>query len=110
MAADPLSVSSAYSDGDDGRQIEPSPQLTGAFRTPRLRCVAGRPSFMHTAQLISLDAVVAFFARGGDANGFPGTNELGALDLNMRERTDLVAFLKALNGPGPSADLRKSPE
>jgi cytochrome c peroxidase len=109
-AADPLNVKGAFSDGDDGRMPTPiGPEMSGAFRTPRLRCVSKRPSFMHTGQHRTLDDVVGFFSRGGDAAGYPGTNELKALDLTMSERTDLVAFLKALDGPGPSAELLAPP-
>jgi|SRR5579859_3915514 len=108
--ADPLNVKGAYSDGDDGRLPSAiGPEMSGAFRTPRLRCVAKRPSFMHTGQQRTLDDVVAFFNRGGDAAGYPGTNELKSLGLSLAERNDLVAFLKALDGPGPAAELLAPP-
>jgi hypothetical protein len=51
---------------------------------------------MHTGQLGTLDRVVGFFDRGGDANLFPGTNEIHALGLSAREADDLVAFLESL--------------
>jgi cytochrome c peroxidase len=109
-AADPLNVKGAFSDGDDGRlPATIGSEMNGAFRTPRLRCVAKRPSFMHTGQHRTLDDVVAFFNRGGDGAGYPGTNELKALGLSVSERADLVAFLKALNGPGPAAELLAPP-
>ncbi|HYP91073.1 MAG TPA: cytochrome c peroxidase [Polyangiaceae bacterium] len=107
---DPLSVAGPYSDGDDGRMPEQlGPELLGAFRTPRLRCVAGRPSFMHTAQLLGLEQVVEFFDRGGDSFGFPGKSELQPLNLTARERADLVAFLGSLTGPGPEPSLLGPP-
>jgi cytochrome c peroxidase len=81
------------------------PVTEGAFRTPTLRCVARRPSFMHTAQLRTLADVVAFFDRGGDRAGYPGTNELAPLRLSADEQQDLVAFLQTLEGPGPAAAL-----
>jgi cytochrome c peroxidase len=109
-AADPLNVKGAFSDGDDGRLPSTiGPEMKGAFRTPRLRCVAKRPSFMHTGQHRTLDDVIAFFSRGGDAAGYPGTNELKSLDLTMSERSDLVTFLKSLDGPGPAAELLAPP-
>jgi cytochrome c peroxidase len=111
MKEDPLSVSGAFSDGNDGRiPVETDASLEGSFRTPRLRCVARRPSFMHTAQMRSLDKVVAFFARGGDIGGFPGVKEIEPIELSTRDRADLVAFLMALDGPGPSADLLGAPQ
>jgi cytochrome c peroxidase len=107
---DPLNVSGGFSDGDDGRlPSKLGPELLGAFRTPRLRCAASRPSFMHTGQFLSVEEVVEFFDRGGDQFGFPGQNELAPLGLEPRERADLVAFLHALEGPGPNAELRAAP-
>jgi cytochrome c peroxidase len=108
--ADSLNVAGPYSDGDDGRlpkQLPPA--LLGAFRTPRLRCVAERPSFMHTGQLLTLAELVDFFDRGGDHFGFPGQNELLSLGLTARERADLVAFLATLSGPGPAEALLSPP-
>jgi len=83
--------------------------LEGAFRTPTLRCVEGHPSFMHTGQIGTLDGVIAFFARGGDPSGYPGTNELHAIALSDRDRADLVAFLGTLTGPGPENALLHAP-
>jgi len=104
--ADPLNVKGAFSDGDDGRlPATVDATSTGAFRTPTLRCAAGRPSFMHTGQLATLRDVVAFFARGGDAFGYPGTSEITPLTLGAQDQLDLVAFLGALQGPGPSPTL-----
>lgn len=110
MQQDPLNVQGQFSDGDDGRiPSEVGPELEGSFRTPRLRCVSRRPSFMHTGQMISLDEVVSFFDKGGDIGGFPGTKEIVPLGLSSRERADLVAFLKALDGPGPASELLEEP-
>jgi len=108
---DPMSTAGVFSDGDRGQlPVSPGPALEGAFRTPTLRCAASHPSFMHTAQLATLDQVVTFFDRGGDpAGGYPGTSELHALGLSARERADLVAFMGALVGPGPGADLLVAP-
>ncbi|MBK7860648.1 MAG: hypothetical protein IPJ65_19015 [Archangiaceae bacterium] len=108
--ADPLNSLSAYSDGDDGRlpAVVP-PAWQGAFKTPSLRCVAKRPSLFHTGQVLNLDAAVAFFSKGGDAFGYPGNSELAPLELTDEERAELVAFLQALDGPGPAAGLMAAP-
>lgn len=104
--ADPLNTHGSFSDGDDGRlPASVDPKMAGAFRTPTLRCVARRPTFMHTGQLASLDQVVSFFDRGGDAFGFEGKSEISALGLSASEHADLTAFLQTLEGPGPSAAL-----
>ena len=108
LLASALNSASPYSDGTDGR-IPPAvtPAMAGAFRTPTLRCVALRPTFMHTGQLGTLSDVVAFFAQGGDPPGrYPGTSELAALSLTALDQSDLVAFLEALTGPGAPAALQ----
>jgi cytochrome c peroxidase len=109
--ADPLNSRGAFSDGD--RRALPEsvgPELEGAFRTPGLRCLSTRPSFMHTGQIRSLERAVSFHDRGGDPPGhYPGRNELEPLGLSEEERADLVAFLKALDGPGPAAELLAEP-
>jgi cytochrome c peroxidase len=107
--ADPVNTRSKWSDGDDGRlPATVAPTLLGAFKTPMLRCVAKRPSFMHTGQLQTLEQVVAFFAQGGDhVHGYLGTNELQPLDLSDQDQSDLVGFLRALDGPGPPPELTR---
>ena len=105
--ADPLNVEGVFSDGDDGRlpaTVAADGPMLGAFRTPSLRCVAPRPTFMHTGHLGTLEGVVAFFDRGGDDAGFPGVKEIRALGLTAEERAQLVAFLGALDGEGPAAE------
>jgi len=113
--ADPLNARGDYSDGDDGR-LDAIPkdtaELLGAFRTPTLRCVSRRPSFMHAAQERSLTDVVTFFDRGGDSIGFQGTKDpkLVPLNLTSEARKQLVEFLEALDGEGPSPELIEPPE
>lgn len=101
-AADPLGINGDFSDGNDGRlpaDFAPTDAHDGAFRTPVLRCAGKRPSFMHSGLLPSLEEVVAFFDRGGDAPGsYVGTSVLTPLGLTDAERADLVAFLRALDG------------
>ena len=102
-AADPLGIASAYSDGDDGRlPANVGPEYEGAFRTPALRCVSRRPSFMHSGLLHTLEEVVSFFNRGGDPAGtYQGVGVLTPLGLSSDEEADLVAFLRALDGDAP---------
>jgi len=110
MATDELNVKGKFSDGDDGRaSVALGPETLGAFRTPRLRCISKRPSFMHTGQLRTVEDTIAFFNRGGDDFGFLGTKEIRALDLTAEERADLAAFLRALEGPGPDPALLVAP-
>jgi cytochrome c peroxidase len=103
---DPVNSQGSFSDGNDGRLPGVlDGTLEGAFRTPKLRCISKRPSFMHTGHLRTVNDVVSFFNRGGDRVGFLGKSEIKALGLTTTEREDLVAFLLALDGPGPRAEL-----
>ena len=112
VQADPLNSESIFSDvvGGDGRLPKSiPPSMEGAFKTPGLRCVGQRPSFMHTGGVATLEHVVDFFDRGGDSAGFLGVSELSPLRLTDQEKLDLVAFLRALDGPGPNAKLMAPP-
>lgn len=107
---DPLNTQGEFSDGD--RHALPStvgPELEGAFRTPTLRCIGKQPSFLHTGQFRTLEQVVGFFDRGGDLGPYPGKSELHPLDLSERERADLTAFLRALDGLGANSALVEAP-
>jgi len=113
LIMDPLNSSGPFSDGADTRiPSAVTSAMEGAFRTPMLRCVNMRPSWMHTGQFQSLEAVVAFFNRGGDAagGGYPGMSEIHALELSARDQGDLTEFLRTLDGPGPPTDLRALPK
>jgi len=113
MLADPLNSKGSFSDGYDGRldnlTVDQS-RLLDAFSTPGLRCVSTRPSFMHTGQFRSLEDVVIFFNNGGNPNGYAGHSENVPRQLSASERSQLVAFLKSLDGPGPDAALLAQPE
>jgi cytochrome c peroxidase len=69
----------------------------GKFMTPTLRELEQTAPYMHNGMLKTLDQVVAFYNRGGgsDANKDARIKPLG---LSKEERTNLVAFLKALSG------------
>ncbi len=108
--ADPLSTLGAFSDGNDGRlPAVVTAAMAGAFRTPILRCVSQRPTFMHTGQMGTLSAVVAFFSGGGGSTGYPGSSEIHSLGLSTLEQSDLVAFLETLSGPGPDPAYEQAP-
>jgi cytochrome c peroxidase len=108
--ADPLNTLGPFSDGNDGRlPATTTAAMVGAFRTPILRCVSQRPTFMHTGQLGTLAAVVDFFNNGGGAIGYPGTDEIHALGLSGLDESDLVAFLESLSGPGADPKYQQSP-
>jgi cytochrome c peroxidase len=83
------------------------PQNNGQFRTPDLRNVDLRGSFLHNGQFTTLEQVVQFYNRGGDFRG-PGNPNLDPrirpLGLNAAQQADLVAFLHALTDPRMAAE------
>lgn len=83
---------------DDGRAaVTGDAGDLGAFKTPTLREIARTAPYMHNGSLATLDDVVDFYVRGGRKN--PNLDaELMPLGITARERTALVAFLRALTG------------
>jgi len=72
----------------------------GAFKTPTLRGVALNAPYMHDGSLATLEEVVAFYRRGGNAN--PALDpELEPLNLTDEEARRLVLFLRALSRVQP---------
>ncbi len=68
---------------------------TGAFKTPTLRGVRLTAPYMHDGSVRTLEEVVDFYARGGNANPHLDAR-MRPLELNAAERTALVAFLRSL--------------
>ena len=71
----------------------------GSFKTPTLRDIARTAPYMHDGSLATLDDVVDFYNKGGIKNKNLD-EKMKPLDLSKAEQTDLVAFLKSLNGEG----------
>lgn len=71
----------------------------GAFKTPTLRDIARTAPYMHDGSLKTLEEVVDFYDKGGIKN--KNLDErMKPLNLTAKEKSDLVEFLKALNGDG----------
>jgi cytochrome c peroxidase len=69
----------------------------GKFRVPTLREVARTAPYMHDGSLATLEDVVNYYDRGGNAN--PGLDEdLRPLHLSAEEKRALVVFLGSLSG------------
>jgi cytochrome c peroxidase len=83
----------------------------GTWRTPSLRDVAVTAPYMHNGSLATLEAVVEHYNQGGSPN-VTGTRsaQIKPLFLTVAEKTDLVEFLKSLNGAPLSPDLVNVPE
>lgn len=71
--------------------------LKGAFKTPTLRDIERTAPYMHNGVYATLEEVVEHYDRGGDSkdNLSPNMKPLG---LTAQEKSDLVAFMKALTG------------
>jgi cytochrome c peroxidase len=78
--------------------ISGEPLDRGRFKTASLRGLAQTAPYMHDGSLATLEDVVEFYSRGGNANGFLDP-ELKPFDASAEERAALVAFLKALSRP-----------
>lgn len=88
-------------------ELSGRPQDMGAFRAPSLRNVEVTAPYMHDGSIATLEAVLDFYADGGrritsgpeagDGRQNPHKSDLITLiDLNAREKADIVAFLKTL--------------
>lgn len=76
----------------------------GAFKTPTLRNIALTAPYMHDGSLATLEEVVEFYNNGGrlrpeDPLSPFLSGGIRPLNLNAREKADLVAFLNALTSP-----------
>ena len=69
----------------------------GAFKTPTLREIARTAPYMHDGSLATLEEVIEFYDRGGNANPHRDP-ELRPLRLTVEEKQALVTFLRSLNG------------
>lgn len=81
----------------------------GAFKTPTLRNLADTAPYMHDGSEKTLEAVVAFYDKGGEKNPHLD-GRMHPLGLTPAERADLVAFLNALNGDKGIVKPPKLPE
>ena len=81
----------------------------GAFKTPTLRSITESAPYMHDGAFKTLEEVVDFFDKGGNAN--PQLSPLmKPLGLTQQEKTDLIAFMKALTGEPIPFEFPKLPE
>jgi cytochrome c peroxidase len=69
--------------------------MKGAFRTPTLRDISLTAPYFHDGSAKTLAEVVDHYARGGDVRTNLSPN-IKPLPLTPEDRTDLVAFMRAL--------------
>lgn len=82
---------------DLGRyEITKQEEDKGAFKTPTVRDITKHAPYMHDGSEKTLEEVVEFYDRGGEKN--PHLDfRMVPLNLTEQEKTDLVAFMKALD-------------
>lgn len=86
---------------DSGRfQVTGNTNNIGEFRTPSLRNVGIRGPYFHNGHFATLEEVADFYNRGGDFDA-PNINHnlIHPLNLSPQQKSDLVAFLRALTDP-----------
>ncbi len=74
------------------------------FKTSGLRNVEQTAPYMHDGSLGTLEEVVEFYNKGGDAIE-PRSNLIKPLNLTASEKSDLVQFLRCLTGELPSVPI-----
>ncbi len=70
---------------------------TGKFKTPTLREIEHTAPYMHDGSIATLEEVVDFYDRGGNANPYRD-RELRPLSLTGEEKEALLNFLRSLSG------------
>ena len=79
---------------DSGRfAVSHVPTDLGAMRTPSLRNVSLRSTFMHDGRFSTLAQVIDFYDRGGDFNAPNKDPRIHPLNLNPQQKAALIAFL-----------------
>jgi cytochrome c peroxidase len=79
-----------------GRLFPTSLKLQHAFKTPTLRDVARRSPYMHDGSVATLADVIELYDRGG-IDRPSRDNDIRPLNLQSREKADLIAFLNTLS-------------
>jgi cytochrome c peroxidase len=67
----------------------------GKWKTPTLRSIRMTAPYMHDGSLATLEDVVAFYVRGGNANSHLD-RKVKKLDLTKEDQEALIAFLRSL--------------
>jgi cytochrome c peroxidase len=80
----------------------------GSFKTPTLRDIEKTAPYMHDGSEATLEAVVAYYDRGGNKNPYLD-KDMVPLNLTDAEKADLVAFLKAMAGDIKLVELPQLP-
>jgi cytochrome c peroxidase len=83
---------------DEGRSaISGRPEDRGAFKTPTLREISRTAPYMHDGSVVTLDDVIEYYDRGGNANATLDP-EIRPLRLTGAEKRALRSFVETLSG------------
>ncbi len=98
----PASPSDSQIDPDPGRyDIVKIESFKHAFKIPTIRNAALTAPYMHNGVFSTLEKVLEFYNRGGGVgSGIKIDNQTlpaDSLNLTLKERTDIIAFMKSLN-------------
>jgi cytochrome c peroxidase len=91
-----------------GSLFPSSVKLQHAFKTPTLRDVSRRAPYMHDGSVPNLAAVIDLYDRGG-IDRPSRDNEVRPLNLQKREKDDLIAFLNTLSSAAKSYPMPPLP-
>ncbi|GHA40790.1 cytochrome-c peroxidase [Amylibacter ulvae] len=67
-----------------------------AFKTPGLRNIMLRAPYMHSGEMMDLNAVITHYAQGGFSDRFLGS-AISPFEINEHEINQLIAFMKTLS-------------
>lgn len=100
----PASPDNNRLDPDSGRyRFTKIPEQLHAFKTPTVRNIEITAPYMHNGVYSSLEEVVEFYHKGGGAGlGLPVPNQtlpFDSLQLNQKEKEDIILFMKSLTDP-----------
>jgi cytochrome c peroxidase len=85
---------------DGGRfSVTNDPRDWGVFKTPTLREIEQTGPYMHDGSIATLEEVVEYYDKGGEPNKNLDSR-IKPLRMTPQDKSDLVAFLKALSGSG----------
>jgi cytochrome c peroxidase len=86
---------------DPGRgKISKNDKENGAFKTPTLRSVTTHAPYFHDGRAATIEEAVDLMLAGGIKDKNPNLDaKLKKVTLSAKERTDLLAFVKALEAP-----------
>ncbi|MFD0751569.1 cytochrome-c peroxidase [Mucilaginibacter calamicampi] len=92
-------------DPDEGRSFHSKiSEIKYAFKTPTLRNIALTAPYMHNGAFKNLEEVIDFYDLGGGAGiGINLDNQTlpaDKLNLTVKEKNDIIAFLKSLTDEG----------